>query len=62
MLRLTDEYHFITTWGNYRGACEEGLAHAGFKAEHKPHFIFLYMIRTLYIVGGVHFILIIFNF
>lgn len=45
MSHLTDKYHFVTTRGNYRGAHEEGLGHAGFKVEHKPHFNFLCMMH-----------------
>lgn len=47
MSSLTDKYHIVTTWGKYREAREEDLAHAGFKAEHKPHFNFLCLILTL---------------
>lgn len=46
MSSLTDKYHIVTTWGNYRGTREEGFAHAGFKAEHKPHFNLICMILT----------------
>lgn len=62
MSSLTDKYHIVTTWGNYRGTREEGFAHAGFNAEHKPHFNLICMILTSWIVGGVSFILRTFHF